>query len=164
MTRPRIIAAVGAMAFALAAVWLLWQAGLPTHPTAVDTLQPFRALTIEGEPLSIEAGRPVILNFWATWCLPCITEMPLLQQAYAEHEVMLVGINAGEEEATVQAWIEDRDIQFPIVIDAYGELQAVYRVRGLPTTIFIDQDGYVYRVVEGAISRETLERNIKEIE
>lgn len=161
MTPQRIMAAGGAIGLALAAVWLIGLAGLPQHPAGVERIQPFRALTIADEPLSIEAGRPVILNFWATWCLPCVTEMPLLQQAFTDSGVLLVGINAGEDEHTVQTWVNDKQLTFPVVIDRYGELQAIYRVRGLPTTIFIDQDGYVYRVVEGAISASTLERTIK---
>jgi thiol-disulfide isomerase/thioredoxin len=163
----RLVAAAGAVSLFLAAVWLLWQAGLPTHEPLPEKVQPFQATTLDNRTLVIDEtpGRPFIMTFWATWCQPCIVEMPILEAAYrTDDDLLVIGINAGmEEPTTVQRWIETNNITFPIVMDKFYQLERLYQVPGLPTTLFIDRDGNIRLRVEGAFSEEQFEEGLAAI-
>ena len=164
-SRRKSIAAVGVLLSGLAALFVLWQAGLPAVPQ-IEQAVAFRALTLDNEPLEVSPnpGQPVVLNFWATWCVPCVVEMPMLEAAHQKHQVndlLLIGINAGENPETVQQWIAQNNINFPIVIDPYFELEQAYEVRQIyPTTFFIDARGNIKHVHRGPLSEDDLNDNL----
>ena len=165
--RQQLLAAVGALICALAAVGILVLAGLPSVPQ-VEQVVAFDALTLENERLTIspEPGRPVVLNFWATWCGPCVVEMPRLEAAHQRHiedDLLLVGINLAEDPNHVREWVTEHDITFPVVIDPFRELEAAYEVRGYPTTFFIDARGNIVQVHVGPLSEDDLTENLKRI-
>jgi thiol-disulfide isomerase/thioredoxin len=88
----------------------------------------------------------VILNFWATWCAPCVEEMPLLQQIGEDYPVTLLGVNMREDERTVRAFINHHNIRYPILIQPDDETLIAYHVVGLPQTLIIAPGGeLVYR-------------------
>lgn len=104
--------------------------------------------------LSDLEGRPVILNFWASWCPPCRAEMPDFQQAsleYADSELLIIGVNATSQDAMtdVRSFISDYGLTFPILMDKNGEAARTYQVHSLPTTFFIGADGTIQKVVIG---------------
>lgn len=158
---------IGTLVLALSSGVILWQAGLPQHPTL--TIAPsFSALTLDQDPIHIDnqLQRPVVLNFWATWCLPCIIEMPLLEATYQAHvdtDLLVLGINAAEDPQLVQRWLNDHNIHFPVVIDLYNELQQAYKIGGYPTTFFIDRQGYVQKTVAGQFSEKELQQGLAAI-
>jgi cytochrome c biogenesis protein CcmG/thiol:disulfide interchange protein DsbE len=165
--RTRMRAAGGALLLALAAGLVLWQAGLPQiHSLAVAPS--FKADTLDHKRLEVSSqlDRPLVINFWATWCVPCIVEMPRLEAAYQAGKgssLLIVGVNAGEDDEHVRAWVEANAISFPIVLDRFGELETAYQVNGYPTTFFVDRQGRVEYIVEGTLSEKELQRGLTAI-
>ena len=99
---------------------------------------------MQGEKISLSdfSGQPVIINFWATWCPPCVREMPLLAR-YAEKEgFALVLINQAESVATIQAYLDEAGLEFEhMLLDSHQRAYQAMQVRGLPTTQFFNADG-----------------------
>lgn len=124
-----------------------------------------RNLAGETVALSGYRGRPVMINFWATWCGPCRLEMPLFQNAHETNEDLVVlAVNSLEPPATVQPYVDAMGLTFPVVLDETGRYSLIYRVDALPTTIFVDRDGVVVRAHRGAIpSRPRLKPMLDEI-
>lgn len=125
---------------------------------------PFEVHDLANKPISLTAlrGSPVILNFWATYCGPCIVEMPLLQSVYAAHRaegLHVIGVDANEPLADVMAWRNRFDLSYDLVFDG-GMLSSLYRVRGLPSTFFIGRDGVITKITFGAVSAEELQAEV----
>ena len=94
--------------------------------------------------LSDYRGRPVIINFWATWCPPCREEIPSMNRAWqrlVEEDVAMLAINMGEDEDTIFIFTADYPADFPILLDRSGEVIAEWPVKGLPTTFVVAPDG-----------------------
>ena len=105
--------------------------------------------TLNGRDHSPErgAGKVVLINFWATWCQPCVREMPSIERLYRKYkargfEIVAVSLDQGGQEE-VRAFVEKLNLTFPIVLDPEGEAKALYKVRGLPTTYLVDRKGRV---------------------
>ena len=109
--------------------------------------------TINDEEIDLAnlKGRMVIVNFWATWCGPCIAEMPSLQALVArlgEKNVALVGVNFHESPQKIRDFQARYKVQFPLLRDAWQEASAAWKVAVLPTTFIVDANGTLrYRVV-----------------
>ena len=164
----RLSAAVGAILLALAAGFILWSAGLPKGRSELTRIAPFMADTLDGERILVDENlnRPLVINFWATWCTPCVVEMPRLEEAYQSGKddgLVVIGVNNAEEPEEVADWVAAHGIHFPIVIDQFRELEALYQIRGFPTTLFVDREGRVREIIEGPVSEATLERELKGI-
>jgi len=103
--------------------------------------------------LSDYRGRPVIVNFWATWCPPCREELPSMNRAWAQVQkegIMMLAINVGESEDVIFPFMADYPIDFPVLLDQDGDTINRWPVRGLPTTFVIDPDGrIVYQAIGG---------------
>mgnify|MGYP002399336059 CR=1 FL=1 len=115
--------------------------------------------------LSDWQGKPVILNFWATWCPPCREEMPSFVAAHNGHpdEVVIVAVNAEETAAQAAAFASSHAMTFPVVLDERGDIQRLYNVRGLPTTIFIDRTGHIAGVWTGLLPQPQLEQVVQDL-
>jgi peroxiredoxin len=108
-------------------------------------------------------GQVVVLNFWATWCLPCIDEMPALEKFYQAHRdqgVMIIGINVGETGETARAFADKVGVTFPIALDADTSIATRYGARGLPMTVMIDGMGFIRWTHLGQVSLEMLEAHL----
>lgn len=90
-------------------------------------------------------GKPLMINFWATWCGPCRLEMPLLQEYSLAHEDSLevLAVNVGESSEEVQVFVDEMGLDLPVLLDQTNSVENLYRVRGLPSTFFIDRDGII---------------------
>ena len=116
--------------------------------------------------LSDFVGKPVVLNFWASWCGPCQSEMPDFDDAYAElgEEIHFLMVNmttsSRESFEKAAAFIDEQGYSFPVFYDLDGAAADTYRVYSLPTTYFIDAEGYGVAQATGAIDRETLDTGI----
>jgi len=122
----------------------------------------------EGNPVALSdlVGNPVVLNFWASWCPPCRSEMPEFNRVYEDigDTVQFMMINAigsrGETKEDGMRYIAEEAFTFPVYFDMEQEAVIEYGIRAFPTSIFIDAEGYVVAGVEGAINEETLRRGI----
>ncbi|UCG24494.1 MAG: TlpA family protein disulfide reductase [Chloroflexota bacterium] len=110
--------------------------------------------------LSDYDGRVVALNFWASWCPPCRTEMPALQKFHEEYQALgfvLLGVNYRENESAVRSYAEKVGVSYPIVVDRKGEIAKDFQVVGPPVTILIGRDGEVVHQFVGPISPDQLD-------
>lgn len=150
-----------------------------TPPTVGSPVPDFTLALLDGEGLASEGlasegdearlselkGRPVVINFWATWCAPCEQEMPLLQQ-YAdryEGQLALLGVDYEEDESVVREFVTEREITFPILLDRSGIVANQYYVRNFPTTFFVDSEGVLRAQHLGMLTEELLEKYLKTI-
>lgn len=123
-----------------------------SSPTDEDTIiqdpvpaKEFVLVNLAGETvaLSNHLGQPVMVNFWATWCPPCRKEMPIIQK-YADlfdDRLVVLAINAGEEESVVQNFVIDSGLDLQFLLDPTNSVAELYAVRGFPTTLFINTEG-----------------------
>ena len=111
-------------------------------------------------------GRPVILNFWATWCPPCRQEMPDLVRLYQAHKdegLVILEINEAESEDAVRAFVQELPLPMPILLDSRGEVLDVYKSQSLPTSIFIDRQGVIRVRWLGYMNADLMEENAQKI-
>ncbi|ETT69482.1 thiol-disulfide oxidoreductase [Paenibacillus sp. FSL R7-277] len=146
-----------AAAFAAGTGVYLQQSSQPPagRMTAGASAPAFEAVTLQGEKvrLSEYKGRVVLLNFWATWCKPCMREMPLLNELSqsAELPVETLFVNAGESKGTVSEYMAEQQFSFPVIIDVTGRISASYSVNALPSTYIINKAGEISKIVVGEI-------------
>ncbi len=109
--------------------------------------------------LSDYRGRPVVLNFWASWCGPCRAEAPVLENAwqqYRDQGVMFVGIAVQDREEAARAFIKEFGLTYPMGLDVDDRVATLYQITGLPTSVFIDGSGRVRHRWVGAIGKNRL--------
>lgn len=127
----------------------------------------FSLPTITGEKrsLSEEKGKVVILSFWASWCEPCNTEMPHLQSFYEKHqadvEILAVNVTNKDSEAAVKKFIDKYGLTFPVLLDASGDISAMYGAFTIPTTIILNRNGEIEQEIIGPMEEELLEKYIQ---
>jgi len=112
-------------------------------------------------------GKGVMLNFWATYCKPCEEEMPYMQELYPEYKdkgIEIVAVSLDSTELVIDKFIDEYDLTFPIPHDTKGEVMDLYNIGNLPSTLFINPDGEIEEVVEGALTLEKLEDYFKQIQ
>ena len=104
-------------------------------------------------------GKPVILNFWASWCPPCVREMPILGDFYIEHkdEILVIGINLGEKDQAIERFLKRVNVSFPIVKDKNNSIEGRYNLIIRPTTYFIDENGVIVDKRLGELKKEEIE-------
>ena len=112
------------------------------------------------------ADKPVVVNFWASWCGPCRQEAPIferLSQEYGERGVQFIGINIQDAEADAEAYLREYDITYPNGRDDNGSISIDYGVIGIPVTFFINKDGVVQRRWAGVMRETQLRQWIDEL-
>ena len=115
--------------------------------------------------LSDLQGKPVVLNFWATWCGPCRLEMPeLVKAAGADPTLVVLATDVQEARSPVEDFAAEFKMNLPIVLDKDGKVRNLYRVPGLPTTYFIDKTGKIASVVVGPLTPQVLADRLAEIQ
>jgi cytochrome c biogenesis protein CcmG/thiol:disulfide interchange protein DsbE len=113
-----------------------------------------------GSPVTLDSlrGRPIVLNFWATWCVPCFEEHPVLVRAASAlgQDVHFVGVIYEDEEAKVRAFLKERGGSYPSYMDEGGKTAIAYGVYGVPETYFISPDGTIVEKYVGPLNEATL--------
>jgi thiol-disulfide isomerase/thioredoxin len=117
--------------------------------------------------LSDYIGKPIVLNFWASWCPPCKTEMPDFERVFLEMSgevhFLMVNLPDGQRETveTAKAYITQEGFTFPVYFDTEQEGAFAYNIRSIPTTLFICREGFIVTGAQGAISESTLRKGIE---
>ena len=125
-----------------------WPADKPTPPLQLADL--------DGKAWSLAAlkGRPVVLNFWASWCEPCRAEMPSLELLATRHQkagLVILSVNYKESPAAIHKFLDALPFSLPILLDGDGETAGAWTLRVFPTTVLIDRDGQARQSVMGEL-------------
>lgn len=142
-----------------------------THEEGENEYDPAPDFTVydaDGKPVKLSdmKGKPVVLNFWASWCPPCKAEMPDFDAVCKEYEgkviFMMVNLTDGERETVESArnFIHMMEYSFPVYYDTDMEASNTYGIQSIPTTFFIDADGALVAYGSGALSENELRRGI----
>lgn len=153
----------------LAAGWAL--ALRETDPTTNGPVEPISNAAVEAVLEGFEGGTvrlsdfrgaPLVLNYWASWCAPCLDEMPGFEAVYQRNldRVGFLGVNITDDQNAARAVIEMTGITYPVAVDADGSTFPIFGGLGMPTTVFIDSAGRQLDVITGALSEEALQDTI----
>ena len=126
----------------------------PPAPAAGFIAPDFTLPTLEGELVTLNdlRGQAVVINFWASWCPPCRTEMPSIEAVYQQYKdqgLVVLAVDIQEPVAAVATFVDSMELTFPILLDADGSISQQYQVRGLPSTFFVDRQGVIRNVAFG---------------
>lgn len=142
-----------------------------------DTPPDFTLTSLDGKNVTLSElrGKKVVLNFWATWCPPCKAEMPHMQNYYEQYakkdnvEIIAVNLTSEERDVTADAKIDSVmtfrdsfDLTFPILLDQdpKNSIGIAYQILTIPTTYFIDSNGYIQRAIKGPMNVEMLKKYV----
>ncbi len=114
--------------------------------------------TPEGDMLSLSdfRGQVIFLNFWGTYCPPCVAELPDIQEVYEAlqgEDFVVIGLNVEEKPEKVRAFAEEQGLTFPIIISPDATVNPLYQLKHMPTTWFIDRNGILRGKIEGQMSK-----------
>ncbi len=145
----------------------------PTDTTAPATPEKleapdFSAIDRDGNTVRLSdfRGKPVVLNFWASWCPPCKSEMPDFEEAYLQQgeeiHFLMVNMTDGRQETVeiAAAYVDGQGYTFPVYFDTQSEAAYAYGVQSIPATYFIDAEGHLVTYAVGALDAATLARGI----
>jgi len=132
-----------------------------------DAAYDFSLNDLNGNTISLSdfRGRPVMLNFWATWCGPCRIEMPELQQTlhdYEGDELAILAINQEESHELVQEFFAEFDLSLTPLLDSEGTVGELYSIVNFPSTVFINPDGQVTAIHRGILGRSQIDQYLAE--
>ena len=156
--------------------WVLAPTATPGGPIATPAPAPvtgapapdFTLTDLAGQPVQLSSlkGQVVLINFWATWCIPCRAEMPAIQQAYnarKDQGFTVLAVNLNEPVPDVQSYVTSLNVNFPVLLDAGDSISNLYRVRGYPTSFFIDRGGTVAIENVGMMTATQLADNLAKL-
>ena len=124
------------------------------------------SLTGETMRLSDMRGQVVMVNFWAVWCGYCRIELPAMQavhELYQDRGFVVLAVNVQESKEKVQSFVQEAGLTFPVLLDQRAEVTLMYRIRGLPTSIFIDGDGVIAALHLGPVNEQIIEEYVAQV-
>jgi thiol-disulfide isomerase/thioredoxin len=106
----------------------------------------FSLKSMAGKPVSLDQykGQVVMINFWASWCVPCRQEMPILDKLHTKYKPMgftMIGVNVEPDSSLAANWLKGTPVTFPILFDTKSEVSKLYSVAGMPSTVIVDRKG-----------------------
>jgi cytochrome c biogenesis protein CcmG/thiol:disulfide interchange protein DsbE len=133
-------------------------AGRPAADGELPDLEFTRFHSGETDRLGAYAGRPLVINFFASWCVPCLAELPRFEQAYQQHkdQVQFLGLNLQDSQRSAARVVAETGLNYPIGVDPQGRLFQALGGFGMPTTLFVAADGTVLERHTGELSAEQL--------
>lgn len=169
MPRRPIVLALLVAAVATLAVVVVFRTGTGGQRAVVgDPAPPIVGITLDGATFDLAAlrGQPVVVNFWASWCIPCRDEFPLLEQAlerHADEELVIVGVLFEDQPADASAFVARFEADWPNIPDPQGSIATAYRVVAPPQTYFIDASGIIRSIQIGELTDADFERQYARI-
>lgn len=168
---PRAVGAVGVVVLAVAAFGLVATRGDGGPGRPAGSLAKAPAFSLPGVggmgtvSLADFEGRPVVLNFFAAWCVPCRTELPALAEAERRSggRVAFVGIDHQDSRTNAVEMLEEAGVNYPAGYDPRGSVAPTYGLRGLPATVFITADGRIQETHRGALDLASLEQRMQRL-
>jgi len=181
---PKTISRTNSLGYWLAIIGVVLIAGglwiglnrVNTSETSAGLAQPvtgspapeIQLRTLDGETVSLSSyqGRPVLVNFWATWCGPCRVEMPEFQEAHREFgdDLVILGVNAtSQDNGDIEGFVNGMGITFPILLDERGEALDAYQIFAMPTSVFIDRNGIIKEIYTGPINKAYIKSKLSEL-
>ena len=134
-----------------------------------DLAPKFQTVTVDGKNVDFfsgYAGMPLVIRFWADWCKYCEGEMKAIENVYQRHKdkgLEVLAINAGQDKATIDAFIKKIGVTYPALLDEKSNIARSYGVVGLPTTYFVDAKGVIRAKIIGEADEATFERQVLDI-
>ncbi|WP_274364468.1 redoxin domain-containing protein [Paenibacillus thermotolerans] len=138
-------------------------------PEAGDRVPSFALEDLKGEQVSISdyRGKIAVINFWGTFCPPCVEETPALQRMYEKYKdegVAIIGVNLGEKPLVrVTNFVDRFNVTYPILLDPELDIRDRFGVRSYPTTFFVDADGTVQEIKVGGMTEGYMEMEIRKL-
>lgn len=127
----------------------------------------FTLTNLEGETVRLSDlyGKPIAINFWATWCSPCVFELPIFQEHYLKNgeNFEILAVNNQESQSIVEPFVDEMGLTFDILLDLDGEVAVLYQVVGFPTTYFIDSEGIIRVKHIGVMNEDQFLGYIKQV-
>lgn len=126
----------------------------------------FELKGMNGKPYSITQlnGKPVLINFWASWCGPCRKEAPDLVRLYEKYkdQIEFLAVNATSDDSLkdAESFVKEFKLPFPVLLDEQGIVSALYKVQSYPITYFVDKNGTIFEINLGITSANALEQTI----
>ena len=171
MSGRRIIWVLAGVLFAAVTVWVHYEVKVKMlrdaeppgggsmeqlgNLTVGEEIPDFAAIDLDGATVSLSEFRDrevVVLDFWATWCQPCVQSMPALQaldDEFDERGAEFLAVNVGEEPELVRDFLQDKDFAVRVLMDEQEEISGAYGVRGIPQLVIVGMDGRVVRIEVG---------------
>lgn len=133
-----------------------------------DQAPNFSLVDLEGNEhkLSDYKGQGVFLNFWGTWCEPCKEEMPAMDSQYAAYKdqgVQVLAVNIAQSDFEVKSFADQYGLSFPVVIDKTKDVMTAYNIRPLPTTVLVNPEGDIERIITGEMSEQDIQGYMESI-
>ncbi|MGE5630388.1 MAG: TlpA disulfide reductase family protein [Caulobacteraceae bacterium] len=116
--------------------------------------------------LSSYKGKKLYINFWATWCPPCKAEMPDIEKLYQEtkdSDLVILAVNIGEDKKTVQDFIKKNNYHFKVLLDTDSKVAQLYQASSIPTSYFVDSEGYLDDGMVGAMPLESMRKYVEKL-
>jgi len=141
---------------------------IPEAPMVGYGAPDFTLTNLDGKSVHLRdfRGRVVVINFWATWCEPCRTEMPIFQSAYRVNQPLgleILAVNFDEPRSEVQEFRDQMFLGFTMLLDPGGVIQRLYRVSGYPTTFFVDREGVIRAQHVGDLNESQLDEYLESV-
>lgn len=133
-----------------------------------DVAPDFTLVLLDGKTFHLGdyKGKPVLINFFASWCLPCREEMPILQKTVEEYQpkgVVFLGVAIDDTEAKMKEFVARYGVTFPVGLDKPAAIQKSFGLYGIPTTYFIDKQGVINYSHSGSVTEELLQHELDKI-
>jgi peroxiredoxin len=145
-------------------------AAAPTGTAVGNRIPDFTLVDLNNQQYQLDKvigrNRVTLVNFWATWCGPCRSEIPELVRfynQYSQQKVVLLAVNLQQKPADVAKFAQKEKMKFPVLLDTTGRVGEIYKIYAIPTTFIVDGKGIIRHVFEGATTFDTLQSKVQTI-